>query len=330
MASKTRKSLIVYHRSCSDGYLAASIASGSLPGALTLAWDWKDALPVVEGYAKVYFLDCAPPPEWVVEVSEANKTRATKTTVIALDHHQTTLDVWSRSPLARGHSEPRVEPTFNVPGGGTVLIDTTKAGCQLAWDYFRHPEPRPWYVEAVADRDLWTWRLPDTKALLRGYDFHPPGPDAPLLDLEALDALDPIEVAARGREFLEADRRTVKRLAAQAHPVRFTPPLGSELGPSDGMLWEAPEDYDHQTLGRHISEVGEVMAEGKGFSVQVWRDGGLSFRSSKTSPTAQRVDLMAKFFGGGGHPNAAGAKTGKTFTFPGSLLIAYPEFFSTR
>jgi hypothetical protein len=41
----------------------------------------------------------------------------------------------------------------------------SRAGCQITWDYFFQYVPRPWFLDYVADRDLWTWALPNSKAI---------------------------------------------------------------------------------------------------------------------------------------------------------------------
>jgi oligoribonuclease NrnB/cAMP/cGMP phosphodiesterase (DHH superfamily) len=312
--------LIIYHHPCPDGYIAMLIAKRASESKgvsyATHRWDWDTSkLPSFKNYRTIFFLDCAPRLDVLISAARANP----ETKFVVMDHHRTTVNQY----IGIG----------NMPGRVKLIINESMAGCQLAWDYFHAREARPWYVEAVADRDLWTFKIPTSKAINRAFKFFPPPENEPDISLDVLDRFSENEVAdlaVKGTALLAEDATLIAKFVAQAHPVRFTPPTGSDVGPSDGMLWEAPEDYDHLAHGHLISDVGNVLSNNTGFSVQVWRDGGLSFRSSKTSPVVQRVDLIANFFGGGGHPNAAGAKTGKTFEFPGSLLIAYPDLFKTR
>lgn len=47
------------------------------------------------------------------------------------------------------------------------IIDTTRSGCQIAWDFMtRNLIPRserPWFIDVIADRDLWKWEIPFSK-----------------------------------------------------------------------------------------------------------------------------------------------------------------------
>ena len=74
-------------------------------------------------------------------------TRANK--VVILDHHDSAI---------------RDTPDLSAENL-QLVIDAGRCGCQIAWDYFHPEKQRPWFVEFVADRDLWNWRHPDSKAL---------------------------------------------------------------------------------------------------------------------------------------------------------------------
>jgi oligoribonuclease NrnB/cAMP/cGMP phosphodiesterase (DHH superfamily) len=90
--------------------------------------------------------------------------------VVVLDHHKTNLDIAGR-----------IHPEDLGIGGWAanleLVFDMTRAGCQIAWDWItaQIPQPdnfgaseyqtRPWFLEYVADRDLWTWRLPNSKLI---------------------------------------------------------------------------------------------------------------------------------------------------------------------
>ena len=46
----------------------------------------------------------------------------------------------------------------------TTVFDMTRSGCQIAWDYF-HESERPWFLDYIADRYLWAWKLPNSKEI---------------------------------------------------------------------------------------------------------------------------------------------------------------------
>ena len=45
------------------------------------------------------------------------------------------------------------------------IFDVKRSGAQIAWDYVYPSEKRPWFIEYIADRDLWKWELPDSKEI---------------------------------------------------------------------------------------------------------------------------------------------------------------------
>jgi oligoribonuclease NrnB/cAMP/cGMP phosphodiesterase (DHH superfamily) len=62
-----------------------------------------------------------------------------------------------------------------------VIFDMNRAGCQIAWDYFHYnlenntPDIRPWFLDYIADGDLWFPSesqepnpLPNCRAVLKG------------------------------------------------------------------------------------------------------------------------------------------------------------------
>jgi hypothetical protein len=46
-----------------------------------------------------------------------------------------------------------------------IEFDMKKSGCQMAWDYFFDSEPRPFFIDYIGDRDLWSWELPNSKEI---------------------------------------------------------------------------------------------------------------------------------------------------------------------
>lgn len=163
---------IYYHSPCSDGHAAAWAIKahlGSLPkysaeGAYNIMY-----IPSAPGCPKIdmslftapggeaWFLDLMPS----YEVLEQLCPRVFK--VLVLDHHKTNMDTY------KSISTDECVWSANL----LIQFDMKRAGCQIAWDWItsRLPEsngeplPRPWFLEYIADRDLWTWRLPNSKLI---------------------------------------------------------------------------------------------------------------------------------------------------------------------
>jgi len=170
-------------------------------------------------------------------------------------------------------------------------FDMERSGAALAWDTLHPAEPRPWFVDYVQDRDLWRWALPRSRAVNAALVTQPH-------QLAAWDALldrSPEDLAARGEPIVEHEERLVQRILRHArtlivdgHPV---PAVNSPIFPSE--------------LGHALALQGR--AQGAPFSV-VYNDlaDGSRAYSLRSLEGGADVSEVARRFGGGGHPRAAG------------------------
>jgi hypothetical protein len=173
---------IYYHSPCSDGHAAAWAIKahlGSLPkysatGAYNIMY-----IPSAPGCPKIdmslfttpggeaWFLDLMPSYDVLKELSDVCVR------VVVLDHHKTNMDTCDR--ILSSNKEDG-----NWSANLYLIFDMKRAGCQIAWDWITAqlpvttsdvdesvsgPLPRPWFLEYIADRDLWTWRLPNSKLI---------------------------------------------------------------------------------------------------------------------------------------------------------------------
>jgi oligoribonuclease NrnB/cAMP/cGMP phosphodiesterase (DHH superfamily) len=97
---------------------------------------------------RIVFVDLCPSLKFIQTTCKI----ATKITI--LDHHKTAFDLYQENTAILDSIE-------NLE----LDIDMEKSGCQITWDYFFPGKPRPWFVDYVADRDLWTWKLPNSKEI---------------------------------------------------------------------------------------------------------------------------------------------------------------------
>ncbi len=135
--------LIIYHKSCPDGFCAAFVAHQRYPEAKLLGRDHGLEPPYEEVKDKdVLVVDFS----WRTREENIVLSRLAKSFRI-LDHHKTAQETLSGLDFA----------TF----------DMNRSGAGLAWDYLygeNSPQiiirPRPWYVNYVEARDLWGKILP--------------------------------------------------------------------------------------------------------------------------------------------------------------------------
>ena len=132
------KKLVLYHAHCNDGFGAAWVAH-------RVFGDGADYVPVHHGDPpprsypgrEVLVLDFAYPRDVLLEMHEK------ATSLLVLDHH--------------------VTAQRDLEGLDWAVFDLEHSGAVLAWKHFFPDEATPWLLEYVEDKDLWTWKLPNSE-----------------------------------------------------------------------------------------------------------------------------------------------------------------------
>lgn len=201
--------------------------------------------------------------------------------VLVLDHHKTAeaeLKGFWRNTAGGPPGAHIAEAYFNMKHSGAVM----------AWDYFHGPEPAPLFFQLIQDRDLWTKKLAGVD------DFH-----MAMLSFErSFTTWDRLFRAWSVAGIIDQGvgiRRYFKTLVtyhmAQAHVVT----IGSHVVPAVN----AP--------GYVASEVAGELAEKASFAGTYTIDGEMAYWSLRSrGDYGVDVSEIAKWFGGGGHKNAAG------------------------
>jgi len=138
--------LIVYHKNCSDGIMAAWIAKKSLHDKVNLQGMLAGHNIIIDNpsqYTKIYFVDCCPLKE---DFEKLNN-------VIIIDHHISNYILY--------HDYEHFHYNENL------------SGCQLVYVYFdcaNNPNLKnfEWFINYIADRDLWTFNLPNSRQICAG------------------------------------------------------------------------------------------------------------------------------------------------------------------
>ena len=314
---------IYYHSPCSDGHAAAWAIKahlGSLPkysadGAYNIMY-----IPSAPGCQQIdmalfalpgceaWFLDLMPSYDMLKELCD----RCTR--VVVLDHHKTNLDICAR-----------IHPDDLAVGGWAanleMVFDMKRAGCQIAWDWITVQLPdsnsetrtRPWFLEYIADRDLWTWRLPNSKLIntaLFGLKLTIT-PDAIAQKLALIQTpeeqkryiaqeLMPYALAAE-----EFNNELLRAACNKADECALTVPSTGQtyriwLGTTIGSL---RSDLGNQLCNKPLSD-GSLPDLSASWHYEFPKDEWwISLRSLDTGAD---VSAIAKEFGGGGHMCAAG------------------------
>jgi oligoribonuclease NrnB/cAMP/cGMP phosphodiesterase (DHH superfamily) len=134
--------IVVYHRSCPDGILGwwaawkynNSTIGISTPAGIDPIGDFDDK--------RIAFIDVSPTHNFIIQNIDKVKS------ITVLDHHKSAYGEYIKN-----------KELYDTFTNLTVNYDMTRSGCQISFDHFFENEPRPWFVDYVADRDLWLWKL---------------------------------------------------------------------------------------------------------------------------------------------------------------------------
>lgn len=143
--SESHQISIISHKGCSDGTACAIIALSKYPQAkLRFCGYGKDVDYLNLDQFKdhiVYLTDFTLPADKLTQlISKAVK-------VIVIDHH-----ISAQEDLDQVN-DPKLTKIFNME----------KAGCVLTWEYFYPGEIVPWYFAYIGDRDIWAYKLENSK-----------------------------------------------------------------------------------------------------------------------------------------------------------------------
>lgn len=196
---------------------------------------------------------------------------ATAKSVTVLDHHLGAKDIVEQMP----------EFVFNNNHSGAVI----------AWGYFHPDTPVPALLRYVEDGDLYVFKLPDSRAILSymyTQPFHFDEWDTLARKIETIEGYS--EFVITGKIYAEHFAILVGQIASRASLVSF----------------EGYECYLVGTAGLFASDVGNLLARTKPpIGITVSMSGDMLSVSLRSNESAD-VSIIAKKYGGGGHPRASG------------------------
>ena len=263
-----------YHAGCPDGFGAA--------WAVWRAWG-SDGRYVARGHEDAFdpqayagetlvFVDIAPPPDTVAELSELAAQ------IVVLDHHVSAQQRFAETGgLDFTHARR----------GHLIRFDLAHSGAMLAWLHFHRAEP-PLLLRYVEDQDLWSWALPDSEAVNAAIGSYA----RDFATWSALAERPVAELAAEGIPILRSNRQEVERALQSAAPIA----IGNRRA----------EAVNARTLR---AQIGHALAERAAFGLPwgaAYRVTADRVDVSLYSIGDLDVAAIADRYGGGGHRNAAG------------------------
>lgn len=261
---------VVYHKNCPDGFGAAWAAHkrfGDL--ANYVGAEHGGPVPYDQLAQDVVFVDFAYDHDTMMNLINLGHT------VSVYDHHKTAIPALAGVPLE------------------VCVLDIDRSGAGIAWDYLMKGSRRPALINYVEDRDLWRWQLPmsrEISAYIMSFEY-----DFLLWSTIDRDLTDNLHACAMsGGAILRAQTKRVRMICDQ---LRFHSTVA--FGP-DVPVVNATSDW---------SEIGEELCRrfpSAPYAASYFRRADGMVQYSLRSSSGTDVSEIAKSFGGGGHPGAAG------------------------
>jgi len=258
----TKPNLVIYHGNCYDGVTAAYVAWLYLKETADyIPFNYSDPPPDVKG-KNIYIVDFSFKRDVILALAKDNY-------VVVLDHHKT--------------AEAELRGLEAENSGIDIEFDMNRSGAGIAWDYF-FSVPRLPLVNYIEDRDLWRFKLPNSRevnAWIQSWD----------IDLDTWKSL------------LRQQSKLVKQICDNAR-LKELPQLPSGLQ-QIGIVGPYVE------TSILMSEVCEQLLLDSPMSDFSWysflrKDGKRQYGLRSRNTENFDVSAIAKQYGGGGHKNAAG------------------------
>ena len=267
--------IIIYHGNCPDGFSGAWAFWTKLKDQCQyLPYRYGQEPPDVTG-KRVAIVDFSFRRDVLIGMaSQADY-------LVVLDHHKTA---------------ERDLDSLTLPNG-EIIFDMERSGAQIAWDYLYNTD-RPWFLDYVADRDLWRHVLPNTREISEALFFD--GYYQDFAKLQSLVNADKDQFAERGAVLLEFKNKQCQYYAQSATPTILT--VGDNQYRVN--LAGCPRAY-RSDVGNIICSTQDCDFAGVywyDFRSQEW---WVSFRASSSS-THDLSEITSHLPNGGGHPKAAG------------------------
>lgn len=263
--------MVITHGSCTDGWCSAWIAfrAGCQNAKFIHAHYGQPPLNVAG--KRVLITDFSYPRKILAEMAR------TADQITILDHHKS--------------AQAELDPTKGdpLPWNCKVVFDLTKSGAMLTWEHFHPGEEPPLIVRMVQDRDLWAWKLPHSREINASIRTYPE-------TFESWDALEtslessPETFATEGIAILRYQQQVIDQHVSHAYETSIA---GHKI-----LMVNATVLF---------SEIAGELAKNRPFGA-CWflRSDRRRVFSLRSDANGLDVSEIAKKFGGGGHPRAAG------------------------
>jgi len=289
-----KKVHVLYHANCPDGTVSAAIVYKFYAEEYS---NTNIDIADIEFYpasygdeildldlladAELYILDYSVSPYMLEQISKHARH------IYFYDHHDTAIRLYEQ---------------YNFPDNVSPVLDKTQSGAGITWSELFSTETMPRLVAHVQDSDLWKFEIPNTRQILAGLGA------IPEIRLDQLQyQLDEDNLAywyngtiAKGNTIIAYREQQIDKLVSQAYAKHIFDGndyvLALAVNFNDLMIVSA--------LGNKLA-YHELNVSGIGI---VWHYDGQEekFTASVRSRKDVVCNTLAEYYGGGGHPQAAG------------------------
>lgn len=261
---------VLYHANCTDGFGAAYSAWKKLKNtAKYKPVKHGGSLPSIQSNSTVYVVD------FCLTANQIKFLQNKGCEVITLDHHVTARVTMKLS--------------------NHYVYDVNKSGALITHEYFHGPGTQSKLIDHISDRDLWTWKLPDTEPILMALDSYP-------ADFEIWADLEKnLEKLLHEGEPIMRYRDVLVQRIIDSSKKELIIGNSSGIGCNTSVL---QSEVCHKLLAENCSSMFSfcysTFQSNKGEKIK-W--------SLRSNPDRFDVSRLAQQFGGGGHKGAAGMVT---------------------
>lgn len=299
------KKLVLYHGNCFDGFASAYVAQSAFAqmqdGATTIfipvfynqdpPYQWMDS------ETEIYIVDFSYPEDVMLKMIDNFASK-----VVLLDHHEPMFKNLTNLAAMCAARDPRVDKLH-------MTLDGKRSGVGLAWDYFFPECEMPLMLQHVEDRDLWSFKLDNTRAFMTNLMSWP-------MDFCVWADIRQEILGKSVEGSMDSDFTGYENFVREGHAqLRAYDQLIETLLQKPLLVGEI-DGYTVAAVGADYafaSELGNRLCEKYDIAIihsfnPESKKYGMSLRAEKTKDV-DVASIASKYFNGGGHKPAAGGYT---------------------
>jgi len=289
--------LFIYHGKCFDGFTAAWVFEHFKKRGMSIIDRPVTYHPAQYGEEPP---DCKGKEVWLVDFSYPRQTLIDKVIkpsmrTLIFDHHKTAeadlkdilTEVWN-SGLQR--KDDKVVFDMHRSGAGILYDELEREYAKRAGSHIPQPNGRSlWLVDYIEDRDLWAWKLPNSREVSAFTSSVP----MTFAEWDAMHAMGYQRVSEGGRSILRYIDNYGDKACANATIEKIDE-------------FDVPcINTQYMNISDHVGKLAERHPDAP-FAMGYFRRADGMWQFSLRSRGDFDVSEIAQRFGGGGHKNASG------------------------